>query len=50
MSLKFTLELCVMAMKHETIFEVELTCQFKIYMRDLTIFDLSNRKSKKFAP
>ena len=27
----------------------ELTCQFKIDMRNLTNFDLSTQKSKKFA-
>ena len=49
MSLKFTGELCVMTMKNDAKFEEELTCQFKIDMRDLTNFDPSTRKSKTFA-
>ena len=49
MSLKFTGELCVMTMKNEAKIEEELTCQFKIDMRNLTNFDLSTRKSQKFA-
>ena len=36
MSLKFTGEFCVMAMKNDAKFEEELTCQFKIDMRNLT--------------
>ena len=49
MSLKFTGEFCVMTMKNDTKFEEELTCQFKIDMRNLTNFDPSTRKSQKFA-
>ena len=49
MSLKFTGEFCVMTMKNDTKFEQELTCQFKIDMRNLTNFDPSTRKSQKFA-
>ena len=49
MSLKFTEELCVMAMKNDAKFEEELTCRFKIDMRNLTNFDLSTQKAKKFA-
>ena len=30
-------------------FEEELTCCFKIDMKNLTNFDVSTRKSKKFA-
>ena len=30
-------------------FEQELTCQFKIHMRNLINFDTSTRKSQKFA-
>ena len=41
MSLNFTEELCVMTMKNDAKFEKELTCQFKIDMRDLTDFDPS---------
>ena len=49
MSLKLTRELYVMAMKNDAKFEEELTCQFKIDMRNLTNFDPSTRKSQKFA-
>ena len=49
MSLKFTGEFCVMAMKNDAKFEEELTCQFKIDMRNLMNFDPSTRKSQKFA-
>ena len=49
MSLKFIGEFCVMTMKNDAKFEEELTCQFKIDMRNLTNFDLSTRKSQKFA-
>ena len=47
MSLKLTGALCVMAMKNEAKFEEELTCQFKIDMRNLTNFDSSTQKSNK---
>ena len=47
MSLKFIGEFYVMTMKNDTKFEEELTCQFKIDMRNLTNFDLSTRKSQK---
>ena len=36
MSLKFTGKFCVMAIKNDTKFEEELTCQFKTDMRSLT--------------
>ena len=49
MSLKFTGELCVMIAKNVAKFEKELTCQFKIDMRNLTNFDPSTQKSQKFA-
>ena len=49
MSLKFTRLLCVMTMKNDTKFEKELTCLFKIDMRNLTNFDPSTQKSQKFA-
>ena len=49
MSLKFAEELCVMTMKNDAKFGEELTCHFKTDMRNLTNFDLSTRKSKKFA-
>ena len=38
-----------MAMTNDAKFEEELTCQFKIDMRNLTNFDLSTRKSQKLA-
>ena len=38
-----------MTMKNDAKFEEELTCRFKIDMRNLTNFDLSTRKSQKFA-
>ena len=49
MNLKFTGEICVMAMKNDAKFEEELTCQFKIDMRNLTNYDPSTQKSRKFA-
>ena len=49
MSLKFTGEFCVMTMKNDTKFEEELTCHFKINMRNLANFDSSTQKSQKFA-
>ena len=48
MSLKFTEELCVMAMKNDAKFEEGLTCRFKIGMRNLTNFDPITQKSRKF--
>ena len=49
MSLKLAGEFCVMTMKNDTKFEEELTCQFKTDLRNLTDFDLSTQKSRKFA-
>ena len=46
MSLKFTGDLCVMAMKNDAKFEEELSCQFKIDMRNLANFDLSTQNIK----
>ena len=48
MSLKRKGELCIMTMKNDAKFEIELTCHFKIDMRNLTNFDLSTHKSKKY--
>ena len=48
MSLKFTEESCLMRMKNGAKFEEDLTCQFKIDMRNLTNFDPSTGKSQKF--
>ena len=49
MSLTFTEDLCVMAMKNKKKFEEELTCPFKTDMRNLTNFDPSTQKSKIIA-
>ena len=49
MSLKFAGDLFVMTMKNDAKIEEELTCQFKIDMRNLTNFDPSTQKSQKFA-
>ena len=38
-----------MAMKIDAKFEEDLTCQFKVDIRNLTNFDLSTRKFQKFA-
>ena len=38
-----------MKMNNNTKFEEELTCHFKIDMRNLTKFDSSTQKSKKIA-
>ena len=39
----------VMTMKNDAKIEEELTCQFKIDLRNLTRFDPSTQKSQKFA-
>ena len=49
MSFNFIREFSVMTMKNDTKLEEELTCQFKIDMRNLTTFDPSTRKPQKFA-
>ena len=49
MTLKFTEELCVTTMKNDIKIKEELTCRFKIDMRNFTNFDPSTRKSKKFV-
>ena len=49
MSLKITGEFCIMTMKNDATFEEDLTCQFKIDMRNLMNFDPSTQKSQKFA-
>ena len=49
MTLKFTEELCVMTMKNDAKSGEELTCRFKIHMKNLLNFDLSTRKSQKLA-
>ena len=47
MTLKFTEELCAMAMKNIAKFEEEMACHFKTDMKNLTNFVSSTRKSKK---
>ena len=49
MSIKFTEELYVMAMKNDTKTEEELTCRFTTDMRNLTIFDPSTPMSKNIC-
>ena len=49
MSLKFTGELCVVTMKNDEKIEEELTCQFKIDMRNLSNFYPSTQKSQTFT-
>ena len=46
MSLKLKGELCLMTMKNDARFEIELK---KIGLRNLTNFDASSQKSQKFA-
>ena len=48
-TLKTKGEVCVMTMKNDAKFEIELTCHFKTVMRNLTNFDPSTQKSQKFA-
>ena len=47
--LKFTVQLCVMAMKNDAKFEKELTCQFKIDIKNLTNLAQALENLKKFA-
>ena len=49
MTLKFTEELCIMAIKNNAKFEEEFTCHFKTDMKNLTNFDSNTQKSKKIA-
>ena len=49
MSLKLRGAFCVMTMKNDVKFEIELTCDFKIDMRNLTNFDPSTQKSQNFT-
>ena len=46
MTLNFREEICVIRMKNVAKFEEELTCQFKIDMRNLTNFDSSTQNLK----
>ena len=45
MTLKFTEELCVITLKNDAKFEEQLTCRFKIDMRNWMHFDPSDLKS-----
>ena len=47
MTLKLREELCVMKMKIYAKFEEELTCRFKIDIKNFTNFDPSCQKAKK---
>ena len=47
MSLNPSEELSVITVKNDTRFEEELTCHFKVDMRNLMNFDLSTQKSQK---
>ena len=38
-----------MARKNDAEFQIELTCHFKIDMKNLTNFDSSTQKSQKFT-
>ena len=49
MTWKFTEELCVMTMNNDAKCEEEMTCRFKIDMRNLTNFERSTWKSQKLS-
>ena len=49
MSLKIAEKLCVMKMTNDEKFEEELTCQFKIDMKNFTNFDLEHSKISKIC-
>ena len=49
MRLDFTGEFCVMVMKNDTKIEEELTCKFKIDMRNMKKFNPSTPKCPKSA-
>ena len=49
MTLKLKEELCVLTVKKDVKCEEELSCCFKIDMKNLTNFDSSTQKSQKFA-
>ena len=49
MSLKSTEELSVMTIRNGAKFEEQLTCHFKVDMRNLTNFDRSTWKSQKIS-
>ena len=49
MSLNFTDGLCIMKMKNDAKFEEELTCHFKIDLRNLTNFDPEHSNVSKIG-
>ena len=49
MRLQLAGQLCAKTVKKDDNFEEELTCQFKIDIRNLANFDPSSQKSQKFA-
>ena len=49
MSLRFTEELCIMAMNNDAKFKEQLTCGLQIDMSNSTNFVLNTRNSQKFA-
>ena len=49
MSVKLRGELCLIAMKNDTKFEIKLTYHFKTDVRSLTNFDPSTKTSHKFT-
>ena len=49
MGLKFTEELCVVSMNNDAKLEEELTCHYKIYMRNVTNLEPSTQKPQKSA-
>ena len=46
---KITEEFCIMTMKNDAKFEEDLTCHFKVGMRNLRNFDLSTQNSQKLT-
>ena len=49
MSSKLRGAFCVIKMKNDAKFEIELACNFNIDMRNLTNFDPSTQKSHNFT-
>ena len=48
-TLKLKGEICVVTMKNDAKFEIELTCHFKIDIRDLINLDPGTKTSQKFT-
>ena len=49
MSLKLTVELCLVTMKNDAKFEEKLTFHLKTDLRNLKNFDLNTQEYKKFS-